>query len=254
MLASSRALVMSNSNLSRIPSGIPPGESCLDLSRNRLTMLRRHELLSMTNLRVLILMGNQIASVEDGAFVGLSKLETLWLSWNKLTSVPDISPLPSLRSLALSVNPIKTIESHDFDTLTSLNELFFAWTKVSYPPPLPFCPNMTKLDLSGYSYKVKHYPHGFFTRLPRLKNLKIVSNKLSSFPEFGDCKAKLIVLNMRKNRIYTIPGLSGYESLKTLDLSDNYISAVSEGSLYWGVFLITVHGINTLQEYYIWTW
>ena len=36
---------------------------------------------------------------------------------------------------------------------------------------------------------------------------------------------------MRNNRIYTIPDLSGYESLKTLDLSYNYISAVPEGSL-----------------------
>ena len=229
MLASSSALDLSNSNYYRIPSHIPPGESYLNLSGNKLTILRRHEFLSMTNLRFLHLSGNQIASVEYGAFVGLSKLKTLWLSRNKLTSVPDISPLASLQRLGLSANPIKTIESHDLETSTSLEILYIAWTEARHPPPLPFCPNLIQLDLSGNI--VKHYPLGFFNRLPSLTKLKICCNKLSSFPQFGDCKAKLVVLEMKKNRIYTIPDLSGYKSLTTLDLSNYYISVVPEGSL-----------------------
>ena len=36
---------------------------------------------------------------------------------------------------------------------------------------------------------------------------------------------------MKKNMIFTIPDLSQYKCLKTLDLSENYISAVPEGSL-----------------------
>ena len=179
MLASSSALDLSNSNYYGIPSQIPPGESYLDLSRNKLTILRRHEFLSMTNLTVLHLSVNQIASVEDGAFAGLSKLELLWLFYNKLTSVPDISPLASLHNLGLSANPIKTIESHDLETSTCIDKLFIAWTEARHPPPLPFCPNMTQLDLSGN--KVKHCPLGFFNRLPSSTKLKwiVINCRLS---------------------------------------------------------------------------
>lgn len=81
----------------------------------------------LTNLRGqrLNLSRNEIASVENGDFIGLENLAWLDLSRNLITSIEsgDFLGLENLESLDLSVNSIVSIERDDFDGLDNLQRL-----------------------------------------------------------------------------------------------------------------------------------
>ena len=226
VLPLSSALDLSHSQLTHVPEDIPPDEATLDLSYNDITTISTNAFISLTDLTSLVLKRNLIDTVEDFAFAGLSNLMSLDLSNNRLQRIPDVSSIVTLRYFLLVGNPIMVIEYDELEYLTYLYQLQIGWLTVRHFPPLPYCPGMTYLHLRGNWLRM--YPQQFFQRLPNLKVLRLGYNKLASFPEFGECKKKLISLYIDHNRIYSIPDLSGYDSLERLDLSDNYISSVSE--------------------------
>ncbi|XP_062605814.1 leucine-rich repeat and transmembrane domain-containing protein 1-like isoform X3 [Saccostrea cucullata] len=78
-----------------------------------------------TDTCFLDLRGNQITTVGDKAFGGLSKLETLWLSSNKITTIQNntFNGLQNLKILWLHSNNISVIQSNAFHGLPNLQTL-----------------------------------------------------------------------------------------------------------------------------------
>ena len=230
LLASSSALDLSHNQLIQVPRDVPSEEDSLNLSHNNITTISTHAFISLSDLTSLDLKNNLINTVEEGAFAGLSSLHTLNMANNRLKSVPpDISSIVTLRILFVFGNPIQMIQFDDLEFSTYLHDFRIGWTWLRHFPPLPYCPNMTTLYLRGN--RLREYPQDFFQRLPNLITLRLGYNKLASFPEFGDCQKKLRFLHLDYNWLYSIPDLSGYHSLRFLDLSHNYISALADDTL-----------------------
>ena len=69
--------------------------------------------------------GNQLSSIESGAFSGLTNLTELYLDDNQISSIESgaFSGLTNLEVLDLEHNQISSIESGAFSGLTNLREL-----------------------------------------------------------------------------------------------------------------------------------
>jgi hypothetical protein len=69
--------------------------------------------------------GNQITSIESGAFTGLGNLQQVWLNGNQITSIEssDFVGLDNLTQLYLNSNQITSIESRAFTGLGNLTTL-----------------------------------------------------------------------------------------------------------------------------------
>ncbi|KAK7108835.1 hypothetical protein V1264_016499 [Littorina saxatilis] len=87
---------------------------------------------TLKNLRSLDLNGNRIRAVSDVHLVGLSKLETLFLSANPLTSLFASQPKHGLSASKLTRLDFSNVEIHSFD-----------------PRVLSQFPNLQTLNLSG---------------------------------------------------------------------------------------------------------
>lgn len=98
----------------------------LDLSFNRLSVVRASWFGARLSgsLRTLLLRGNRIASIEDGAFARLYRLFQLDLSQNAVASL-ERSMLPgSLFFLDLSDNRLSTLSPLLFDKMVSLRRVY----------------------------------------------------------------------------------------------------------------------------------
>ena len=228
-LSFSGFLNLTHMNLTHIPPGMRFNGDILDLSHNQIAIIRTNSFISMTNLRILRLKNNRIDTVEDGAFRGLLHLEALHLSGNQLGGIPNISYIPNLKEFDVAENPISVVKEEDLEMTKYLDIFMLSWTRVGHIPSFPVPQKLTALHLKGND--IKQLLLDFFKNLPELLKLFVGYNKLSSFPEFGNCKKTLVVLEMTNNRLYRIPDLSDYKSLEFLDLTDKFISSVSEGPL-----------------------
>ncbi|KAM6437556.1 leucine-rich repeat-containing protein 17 [Liasis olivaceus] len=94
-------------DLKKVPSNIPPDTVKLDLSNNKITLLRPKEFEEIDDLKVLNLSSNGIIHIDPAAFVGLINLEELDLSNNSLQNVEYgvLEHLYFLKILRLRENP-----------------------------------------------------------------------------------------------------------------------------------------------------
>ncbi|XP_014276232.1 adhesion G protein-coupled receptor A3 [Halyomorpha halys] len=96
----------------------------LDLSSNNITVLP-YTMFSMQDLQKLHLNKNQIARIDDGAFLNLSSLKRLDLSNNQIRNIgrETFEGLINLEKLKLAQNYIRHIKEGTFDFLVSLKQL-----------------------------------------------------------------------------------------------------------------------------------
>lgn len=87
------------------------------------TVIKKYDFNHLENLEHLDLSYNKIGKIEDHTFKNLSKLITLYLNNNELTSVPDFSGLTQIKELDISHNYIGDISNATFDYLPSLENL-----------------------------------------------------------------------------------------------------------------------------------
>jgi len=97
----------------------------LNLRDNELTTLPENIFSGLTNLEILIITGNKLQTMPAGIFTGLNKLRWLYLNSNRLQTLPAgiFAGLDELWLLDLSSNKLQTLPVGIFDGLTSLVEL-----------------------------------------------------------------------------------------------------------------------------------
>ncbi|XP_066274935.1 leucine-rich repeat-containing protein 26-like [Branchiostoma lanceolatum] len=108
----------------------------------------------MKNLSQLIVRDSQVKSVSENAFDGLSKLETLDLSYNQIGSLGKgtFKDLHALRELYLQGGLLQNIEEKSFDSCKTLHKLHLQSNRLtSLPKDLlsPLKSTLKQLGLTG---------------------------------------------------------------------------------------------------------
>ncbi len=218
----------------------------LDMSSNQLAALPPAIFKTHTSVKELHLQNNSLTTFVPGLFSDLSQLVLLNLSRNAISNnlagtsadVEDnnnyvFGGLVDLKILDLSYNRITKLETGIFQPLTSLTELILDGNRIhSIVPenrPFSLLPLLTKL----------HLAHNKLTKLT-VENLKNVSslalnnNDLSEITFDNQVATSLRELQLSSNQLKAVPQ-SLFEvsesALTILDLNDNRIESIEDGSL-----------------------
>ncbi|XP_036355613.1 slit homolog 1 protein-like isoform X2 [Octopus sinensis] len=134
-----------------------------------------------TNVEYLYLSENNISTIKEGAFTGLSHLKELSLSYNYISRIEKemFQGLHNLERLDLYENNISTIKEGTFTGLSNLKELSLDSNKISRIEKEMFqgLHNLEKLDLRWNN--ISTIKEGLFTGLSNLKTLGLRNNKIS---------------------------------------------------------------------------
>ncbi|XP_036415525.1 leucine-rich repeats and immunoglobulin-like domains protein 1 [Colossoma macropomum] len=215
--------------LTHIPSDLPEHTAYLNLSHNKLTEADMEILSNLPNLREVRLDHNELTSIPLFGNASTA-IVTLYLNYNKISSVQGsrLQNLTRLETLDLSNNDIIDLREHCF------------------PPGL----RIRELILS--SNKIVHLESGAFRNLAgSLQVLRLSRNRLTQLPVKGLELPKLTQLELSRNRLRLIEGLTfqGLSSLEVLKLQRNNISKLTDGA-FWGLARMrTLHlDYNSLKE------
>ncbi|TMS36256.1 hypothetical protein L596_003465 [Steinernema carpocapsae] len=169
-----RVVSCQGQNLTSIPGNIPFDTQKLELHENRISTIRREDLLNLRQLKILQLTDNEILSIEDFAFDDLESLEKLKLNRNKLRQLPpdllrncprlhriDLSENhltaitdeqlqgpKSVRSLQLEKNQLTCMDSHTISHWTEMEILSLHGNSLNTLNELDFMPNLRILRLN----------------------------------------------------------------------------------------------------------
>ena len=205
----------------------------LDLGGNKLGILYNDTFLNLTNSRItrLILSRCKLKVIEAGAFLPLTHLEEVTLSFNPLTAKAletafyGLSNATSLRKLTITNSNLRNLSSTTFQYLnkTSITDLEAQRMLVSNLQGHVFShlSQLQKLDLGGSG--IEKVSDDAFASLSNLSFLDLEKNKLVDLPKaYKVGLMKLETLSVNKNPIQALTSTNcmGYFGLKTLDASN----------------------------------
>nr|AIO08167.1 variable lymphocyte receptor C [Petromyzon marinus] len=152
----------SSKTLATVPTGIPTSTEKLQLHINQLASIDEKAFWGLSNLTYLTITNNpQLQSLPVGVFDQLKNLNELRLSSNQLKSLPPrvFDSLTKLTYLSLNNNQLQSIPAGVFDKLT----------------------NLDRLELS--TNQLQSVPDGAFDKLTNLQTLSLQINQLQSVPD-----------------------------------------------------------------------
>lgn len=186
----------SNKQICDIPFGLDSNIQVLDLSNNKLTVIRSNAFAKYDSLTKLYLQNNSIREIQQDAFAQLKNLQFLDLSANQLQSIPTaaLSGLSTLLVLNLQGNRISGIPNKAFRTLPSLTSLYLDGNYIQYIADHAFygLSFLHSLELQNNGLRsLDKTVMQYFTE--ELKSIKLYNN-----PWFCDCKLRWLI-NYLKN-------------------------------------------------------
>ncbi|XP_055527838.1 leucine-rich repeat neuronal protein 3-like [Wyeomyia smithii] len=217
-------------------SGVATDTMLLD--RNGIASVPQFPLL---DVKILDLSHNNISTIAKKAFIGLSNLEVLDLSYNMLTSnnlIPEIFegsynpdeylPLEKLRVLRLGNNQLHSLDQDLFEHMPNLEELslvsnvFKVIDRLS-ETAIASVKTLRSLDLSYM--ELLSIPEYIFNAPQGLEYLNLTGNLLTTIPEALIYATHLKWLSLDENPIDNIQGDHVFPTLKSLEyLSLSYIT------------------------------
>ncbi|SPR01251.1 unnamed protein product (mitochondrion) [Plasmodiophora brassicae] len=197
----------------------------LDLSGNQyIQSIARRSFSGMPQLTHLsMLLGqNTIRMIEDHAFHGLQKLQSLELTGTEVSSINanTFAGLPSLQYLQLYSNRITTLKRGAFRDMTSL----------------------TMLILDGN--QIESFDKNVFRGLSRLETLSVKENQIAAIgPGMFAGLISLIMLDLTDNQIESIDAdaFDGLPHLDRLFLNNNRIASIAPGAFTRTKYLDMLH-------------
>ncbi|CAK9822742.1 Leucine-rich repeat-containing G-protein coupled receptor 4 [Anthophora retusa] len=195
---------------------------------------------NMPRLRELSLKRNGIARFSVNLKEFTPSLTKLYLSGNKIKSTDFLKNVPEkLTHLYLDDNNIETFSGYKLDNLQELfineNEITKLGNKEDYidddDKRLLTLDKMAKLvKLNVSSNKISDVTHDTFRNTTNLVELDLSNNKIVELPDNVFDALPLETLRINKNQLQFVPNLCSLDRLKSLDLSDNRIVAVTRES------------------------
>nr|XP_042904167.1 relaxin receptor 2 isoform X2 [Parasteatoda tepidariorum] len=222
---SKRSLFCTHQNIWKVPVLLPENLQELDLSGNKLHLIRKSDFPELSNLDTLLLTSSEVTLLKPGALGNLSNLKKLYLTSNRITSIGNgtFRSNTKLKLLVLSHNPLRDIDAEAFQGLYNLEEL----------------------DLRDCA--LESLPSGVFDDLSRLISLWLDGNQMNILPEYIFENLRILqVLSLSRNELTTINSNTfwGLENLKSLAISMNrlhYLKANTFGNL-TSLLKLDIHG------------
>jgi len=154
--------------------------------------------------------------------VGLTKLNSLDLSYNNVADITPLSTLPSLKTLTLYGNHITDITA--LNSMAALESADIRWNNVS-TVALAGLPNLMSLNLSANSIT----SFSITGSMPKLNALDISSNFITNFSIAGVAGdfPNLQRLSLGYNNIKNIDDLGKLTALQNVDLYSNNVEDVT---------------------------
>ncbi|KAF5923643.1 hypothetical protein HPG69_011039, partial [Diceros bicornis minor] len=158
------------------------------------------------NLALLSLSRNGIEDVQEDALHGLSKLRTLLLEHNHISSSSltdhTFSELCSLRVLVLSNNALHTLRGSWFRNTRGLTRLQLDGNQITNLTDASFAGthlhSLRHLDLSNNF--ISYIGKDAFRPLPQLQEVDLSRNRLAHMPDVFTPLTQLILLSLDKNQ------------------------------------------------------
>ncbi len=183
----------------------------LDVSGNEITGVLE-DIDGLHALTHLDLGGNQLT--EIGTIP--AALDTLILSQNQLTDLPDLTELNEVRILAVAGNQLTEVA--DLSDKTSLVQLNLADNQLTEVPALPRTGTLVNLDVHGNQLTALPTMNG----LSGLTTLNAAENQLTVLPDLTPL-TPLITLTLTDNQLSDFPDLSGFAALRTVEFAGNLL-------------------------------
>lgn len=206
---------------STIPKGVPPSTKSLYLFSNGIESMTSEDFDGLTNLEMLDLSQNKLTELPESVFAHLTSLRNLDLSSNQITYISEGSfkGMALLERLYLYSNQIETIHPAAFNGLDHMLELKLQGNHLTSLPALSM-PQLLLLDLR-YNVIPTLGPSDLQT--PNLESLKLGRVGLTSLDQelIGSLK-NLHELDISENQLQTFPAvLKETQGLIQLSLAGN---------------------------------
>ncbi|KAI0843840.1 hypothetical protein F5Y00DRAFT_256498 [Daldinia vernicosa] len=201
----------------------------LNLASNKLTNNCLEIISQLTNVRDLKLGNNLLYGRMEGDYLAnLQNLEILDLHGNNISSLPDgVDKMVRLRMLNLSENAFETLPFESLSKLP-LTELLVRKNKLSgtlIGPGVEGFPQLQILDVTANQIKMitdDDRP----LNLPSLHQFTVSINRISSLPDMSSWTS-LLTLNADENSITAFPkGLTSLENVRHVDFTSNDIRVI----------------------------
>ncbi|XP_052577719.1 leucine-rich repeats and immunoglobulin-like domains protein 1 isoform X1 [Peromyscus californicus insignis] len=207
----------------------------LDCSGRGLATLPR-DLPSWT--RSLNLSYNRLSEIDSDGFKDLTNLQEVYLNNNELTAIPSLGAAStSVVSLFLQHNKILSIDGSQLKSYLSLEVLDLSLNNITEIRSSCFPNGLRVRELNLASNRISSLESGAFDGLSRsLLTLRLSKNRITQLPVKAFKLPRLIQLDLNRNRIRLIEGLTfqGLDSLEVLKLQRNNISKLTDGA-FWGL-------------------
>lgn len=221
--------ICSKSNLHAVPRDILSTVEGLDLSKNKISLIRVSDFKNLSLLTQLDLKRNRISQIETGAFADLISLKKLNLNNNKLERLGEdlFDGLSNLTELRMISNRIRKVASSSFKSLTSLKILDLSFNRLHtlarVHSILQHLPNLQELsikknDLTTFrSYELTNRSLG-------LTSLDLSQNPLAVFRITADVFPNLTIFNIgrslrKQQMIWDVQNKTFLSRVSTLDMS-----------------------------------
>ncbi|XP_075214824.1 PH domain leucine-rich repeat protein phosphatase isoform X2 [Lycorma delicatula] len=247
------SLIAGNNKLKKlIVSPRPSHLNHLDISYNELEVLPEW-IAGCQHLRTLFASHNKLTGLPDHLFCNeLSCLQTLQLSFNKLSSLPAVIRHIPLQQLFLQNNRITALPEHFFlassrmrvlnmtnNCLTQLpttvgdnHQLERLYLTLNSLNDITILAKFTNLRTLHVAYNnVSNLPDLCLSSWMDLEELVLSGNQIQRIPGHVDRLPHLRVLRVHSNQLRTCPSLAGISALRVLDLAHNNLDRVNLATL-----------------------
>ncbi|TSP57599.1 Nephrocan [Bagarius yarrelli] len=218
-----KTLDLSSNLLIKVPHNLPQTLIYLKLDRNQIRWLKSRDLAQLRDLATLSACYNRLVSVDGG--LRLPGLTVLELTGNQLRVLPSRLST-KLEKVDCGQNQIQEVTYQQLSGLRQLKHLFLENNTIRQfeTNALRDCVQLTNMALEQNLFST--IPHGLPESLVRL-DLK--GNRIATIPESALKPLKrLQVLNLRNNRLSSLPAMNLLPRLRTLYLEGNLWNCTCE--------------------------
>jgi Leucine-rich repeat (LRR) protein len=218
---------------------------------------------SLNNLKVLNLTRNRLESIDNLGFstnsfldcggAALQELQTLDISYNQISFIPEnwaVSKFRRLQQLNLQHNNISELTGETLAGLNSLRILNLSHNLLEQLPNTLFYGSRELREIYLQNNKIYDLSHGIFHRLEQLLILDLSQNQLTSHNIDNGTFAgliRLIVLNLSNNALTKIDSKTFHELyfLQILNLRNNSIGYIDDNAF---LPLYNLHTLNLAEN------